>query len=150
MKFSVCHCQHISKNLAAKSSFAFWKNTLLITPKKTLLQCGRLFIQFISVQKRSARAARAILRLVWNAPAGVSEKALPHGSGTGAGPAASHIGCVDLEKNLLTPLSQSLFKCHLLYIFIVRCTVVYLIKLYWFKSDSSSVSVVFLTEFVLD
>lgn len=67
-----------------------------------------------------------------------------------AGPAASHIWCVHLEKYLLTPPSRSLFKCHFLYTFIVHCTVVCLIKLYWFKSTSSSVSVVFLTEFVLD
>lgn len=98
-----------------------------------------------SIEKRSAGAARAMLRLVWNAPAGVSEKALPHDSG--AGLAASHIWCVDLEKKLLTLPSQSLFTCHLLYIFIIHCTVVYLIKLYRFKSTSSSVSVVFLTEF---
>lgn len=91
-----------------------------------------------------------MVRLIRNAPAGVSEKALPHGSEAGAGPAASHIWCVDLEKNLLTPPSPSLLKCHLMYILRVRCTVLYLIKLYRYKITSSSASVVFLTRFVLD
>lgn len=82
-------------------------------------------------------------------PAAVREKALPHDSEVGAGPADSHDLCVDLEKNLLTPLKH----CHTLHqaylnvtfcIFkIVHCTVLYVIKLYCYKSTKISVPVVF-------
>lgn len=44
-----------------------------------------------------------MLQLIWNAPVGVSEKALSHGSEEGTGPAAGHIWCVDLEKKPSDP-----------------------------------------------